>query len=57
MSGTRHSTHGRKMKAMVWMKGLSKSYLLLLAGYKASKKIINQLSRRILVGHELSDAC
>lgn len=57
MSGTRHSTHGRKMKAMVWMKGLSKSYLLLFAGYKASKKIVNQLSRRILVGHKLSDAC
>jgi len=43
VSGACHSTHGRKMKAMAWMKGLSKSYLLSSAGYKASKKIVNQL--------------
>lgn len=39
------------------MKRVSESYLLSLACYKASKKTVNQLSKRILVGHKLNDAC
>lgn len=39
------------------MKRVSESYLLSLARYKASKKTVNQLSKSILVGHKLNDAC
>lgn len=39
------------------MKRVSESYLLSLAYYKASKQTVNQLSKRILVGHKLNDAC
>lgn len=34
-----------------------KSYFLSLACYKASRKMVNQLSKRILVGHKLSNTC
>lgn len=39
------------------MKRVSESYLLSLACYKASKKTVNPLSKRILVGHKLNYAC
>lgn len=39
------------------MKRIGESDLLSLACYKASKKMVNQLSKRILVGHKLHDAC
>lgn len=51
------SNHGREMKAKIRMKGINKSYFLSLACYKASRKMVNQLSKRILVGHKLSNAC
>lgn len=46
-----------KKWAKVWMKRITESYLLSLGCYKASRKTVNQLWKRMLVGHKLNDAC
>lgn len=43
--------------AKVWMKRISESCLLSLDCYRVSTKVVNQLPKRILVGHKLNDAC